>query len=138
MTDADAKNLIRRFVQEVQSDGRLELLDHYMAPTFTDHSALPGFAPDREGVRQLFGALRAAFPDLQVTIHDQVAESGRVVTRKSFTGTHDGEFMGIPASGNSIDFEVIDILQVNDDQITDHWMVGDMLRLMQQVGAPPA
>jgi predicted SnoaL-like aldol condensation-catalyzing enzyme len=138
VNDQSAKQLVRRFVEDVQGGGRLELLDRYIAPDFTDHDPLPGFTPDRDGVRQLFGALRAAFPDLQVAIHDQVAEGDRVATRKSFTGTHGGEFMGMAPTGNPINFEVIDILRVSDGRITDHWLVGDMLALMQQLAAAPA
>ncbi len=100
-------------------------------------SALFGLPPTREGVKQLFTALRTAFPDLHATIHDQIAEGNRVVTRKTFYGTHQGELLGIPATGKQVAFEVIDILQLAGGKITDHWNVVDQLGLMQQLGVIP-
>jgi predicted ester cyclase len=79
-----------------------------------------------------------AFPDLHVVIHDQVAEGDRVVTRKTFHGTHQGDLIGIPATGRSVAFDVIDILRVQNGKITDHWNVVDQLGLMHQIGAIPA
>lgn len=138
MQAEENKTFVRRFFDEVQTQGQLERIDDYVAEDFVDHSALPGFESTREGVRQLFAALRNAFPDLRVTVHDQVADDERVVSRKSFTGTHRGEFMGLPPTGNAVEFEVIDILRIVDGRITDHWVVGEFHRLMQQVGAAPA
>jgi predicted ester cyclase len=80
----------------------------------------------------------SAFPDLHVTIHDQVAEGNKVVSRKTFHGTHQGELMGSPATGKQVAFDVIDILQLADGKITDHWVVVDQLGLMQQIGVIPA
>ena len=59
------------------------------------------------------------------------------MTHKTFQGTHQGAFMGIPATGKQVAFDVIDILTVADGKITEHWTVGDMLSLMQQLGAVP-
>lgn len=138
MQAEENRALVRRFVEEVQSGGRHDLIDEYLDAGFVDHSAMSGFEPTREGVRQLVTAFRTAFPDLQFTIQDQVADGNRVVTRKTLTGVHRGEFMGIPATGSRIEVEVIDVLRVDDGRITDHWMNGDFLGLMQQLGAVPA
>jgi predicted ester cyclase len=86
----------------------------------------------------LFGALFEAFPDLRAEIHDQVEEADKVVTRKTFHGTHEGEFMGIPARGRSVAWEVIDIVRVIDNKMVEHWNVVDALSPMQQLGAIPA
>jgi steroid delta-isomerase-like uncharacterized protein len=80
----------------------------------------------------------AAFPDLQVTIHDQIAEGNTVVTRKTYQGTQLGAFMGLPPSGKRMSVEVIDILRIVDGKITEHWVVGDELGMLQQLGALPA
>lgn len=137
MSIEDNKAIVRRFVEEAQSQGNIGAVDQFLSTNFVDHSALFGLPPTREGVKQLFTALRTAFPDLHVTIHDQIAEGNRVVTRKTFYGTHQGELLGIPATGKQVAFDVIDILQLAGWKITDHWNVVDQLGLMQQLGVIP-
>jgi steroid delta-isomerase-like uncharacterized protein len=132
------KALVRRFVEEAQSRGNIEAVDEFLAEDFVDHSAFPGLSPNREGVKQLFAALHAAFADFRVTIHQQVAEGSKVVTRKTLHGTHRGEFMGVPPTGKQVAFDVIDILYVEGGRITDHWTEVDLLGLMQQLGVVPA
>jgi steroid delta-isomerase-like uncharacterized protein len=127
------KTLVRRLVDEAQTEGRLEVVDELLADDFVDHSPLPGLPANRDGIRILFGALRAAFPDLRVTIDEQVAEGEKVVTRKTFRGTHGGEFLGAPASGRAVAFEVIDILSVRDGKIAEHRVVFDQLGLREQL-----
>lgn len=132
------KAIVRAFVEEAQGKGNLAVIDQYLAPDFVDHSALPGIPPSREGVRILFAALRAAFPDLQVNIRQQVAEGEQVMTHKTFTATHRGEFLGVPATGRNVSFDVIDILRVVDGRLTEHTMVFDQFGLLKQLGAIPS
>lgn len=134
MSPEENKALVRRLVDEAQSQGNIGVVDELLADGFVDHSALPGFSPDRDGVKQLFAMFRAAFPDFRAVIHDQIAEGDKVVTRKTFHGTHEGAFFGIPATGKLVTIELIDILRVADGKITDHWNVVDQLGLMQQLG----
>lgn len=137
MSAEEDKAIVRRLVDEAQSRGNLEVVNEILAEGFVDHSAFPGFSPDREGVKQLFAALRAAFEGFHATIHQQVAEGGKVVTRKTFHGTHRGEFMGVPPTGRAVEIKVIDILYVEGGRITDHWTQVDLLGLMQQLGVVP-
>ncbi len=76
--------MTRHFVEEAQSRGNIGTVDQFLTADFVDHGALFGLPPTFEGVKQLFTALRTAFPDLHATIHDQVAEGDKVVTRKTF------------------------------------------------------
>lgn len=138
MSTEENKALVRRFVEEAQSRGDISAVDQFLTPDFVDHSALLGLPPTREGVKQLFTMLRTALPDLHATIHDQVAEGNKVVTRKTLSGTHQGELMGIPATGKQVAIEVIDILQIAGGKITHHWTVVDQLAMMQQLGVIPA
>ncbi len=73
--------------------------------------------------------LQAAFPDIESVIHDQIAEGDMVVTRKTFRGTHVGDFMGIPATGKPVVIDAIDILRIADGQLAEHWTLVDMLGL---------
>ena len=133
MSPEENKAVVSRFVDEAQNKGRLDAVDEYLADDFVDHSALPGFTPDRNGVKQLFAMFRMAFPDFRAVVHDQLADGDKVVTRKTFHGTHKGEFLGIPATGKEVTIEVTDILRVVGGKITDHWNVVDLLGLMRQL-----
>lgn len=129
------KVLIRRLVDEGQSQGNLSVVDELLADDFVDHTPFPGVPPTREGVKMLFGYLRSVFPDLQVRIHEQIAEGEKVMTRKTFEGTHRGEFMGVPSTGRSVAFEVVDIMTVRDGRIAEHRVVYDPLAIQQQLSA---
>ena len=132
------KAIVCRMVEELQSGHNLDVVDELFAVDFVDHSVPPGLPPSREGVKMQFAMFFSAFPDLHVVIHDQVAEGDRVVTRKTFHGTHQGDLFGIPPTDRSVAFDVIDILCVRDGKIVDHWNVVDQLGLMRQIGVIPA
>jgi steroid delta-isomerase-like uncharacterized protein len=134
----DNEAVVRRFVDEYQTGGDERVAEAILADDFVDHSPFGPFSPDRDGVKQLFAALRAAFPDLRAEIEDQFSQGDKVVTRKTFHGTNDGEFMGMPPTGKQVSFDVIDILRLRDGQFVDHWNVVDAMGLMQQLGALPA
>jgi predicted SnoaL-like aldol condensation-catalyzing enzyme len=135
-TNASAA-VVRRFVDEYQGTGNEEVALELLAPDFVDRSPFGPFSPDREGVLGLFRMLRGGFPDLHAEIHDQLVDGDKVVTRKTFHGTHKGEFMGIAPTGREVAWDVIDIVRVHDDLMVEHWNVVDALALMTQLGAVP-
>jgi predicted ester cyclase len=100
MSAEENKALVRRFVDGVQSQGNIDALDDLCSTEFVNHSAPPGVPSNREGVKKLTAMFRQAFPDSYFTIEDMVAEGDKVATRKTFHGTHQGEFMGIPQPAN--------------------------------------
>ena len=138
MSLAENKSIVRRVVEEAQSRGDMRVVDELFSPDFVDHNALPGVPATRAGVKLVFSMFRAAFPDLRATIHQQIAEEDLVTTRKTLSGTHQGDFLGLPPTGKHVDIAVIDILRVSNGQITDHWNIVDQLGVMQQLGAIPA
>jgi steroid delta-isomerase-like uncharacterized protein len=125
------KALVRLLVEELQVKHDLSAIDRYCSPSFIDHDD----ESDREGAKAFFEMFFAAFPDLTAEIHDQVAEGDRVATRKTFRGTHKGEFFGVPASDRRINVQVIDIQRIVDGKVTDHWSAMDTVAVMQQIGA---
>ncbi len=129
------KALVRRLVDEGQSRGNLAVVDELLADDFIDYSPFPGVPPTRDGVKMLFGYLRSVFPDLVVRIDEQIADDSKVVTRKTFAGTHRGEFMGVASTGRTISFEVIDILTVRGGKIAEHRVVFDQLAIREQLSA---
>lgn len=134
MTTETNKALARRLFEAVNR-GELAVFDEILAPGFATHEELPpGIPSGREGARQLFSLLRGAFPDLRATIEDEIAEGDRVVVRATFSGTHRGEFMGLPATDRRMAYAVVDIFRVVDGEVVEHWGVSDMLGLMQKLG----
>ncbi len=129
------KRIIRRFVEEVQNGGDLTVLDEIAAADYVNHTAPPGVPPDREGLKQLTATFRRAFPDGRMAIEDLVAEGDRVVTRKTFRGTHRGELMGIPPTGRAVAIQLIDIVRLADGKAVESWSAADDLGMLQQLGA---
>jgi steroid delta-isomerase-like uncharacterized protein len=108
-----------------------------MADDMVEHERFPGLEPNKEGVKQLFAIYRSAFPDLRMEAHETVTEGDLVCARITTTGTHRGEFMGIPATGRQIEVETIDMARIRDGQCIEHWGVTDSMTMMQQLGALP-
>jgi steroid delta-isomerase-like uncharacterized protein len=139
MSTEQNKALARQMVEEVFNRGDLSRADDFLAPDFVEREELPpGIPRDREGVKQLTAMLHSAFPDFEATIDDIVAEGDKVVIRQTWRGTHKGEFMGIPPTGRSVSFGVIDIIRIAGGKGVEHWGLMDRMSLMQQLGAIPA
>src|SRR5437867_980224 len=136
MSEAN-KALIRRLVEEVQNQHNVAAMDEFFAPSFVNYDIIAGLPDTLEGSKQLHRMLFTAFPDLKMTIHDQAAEGDKVWTRKTATGTHQGELFGIPATGKQVSWKIIDIMTIRNGKVTEHWVVADVMSLMQQLGAVP-
>jgi steroid delta-isomerase-like uncharacterized protein len=134
LTEA-AKAVVRQNTEEVQGKGNFDLFEELFADDFVDHTTQPGTTPDKAGVRKLYTYMREAFPDFHAEIHWQLADGDRVTTYKTYYGTHDGPFLGIAPTHRKIHFESVDVMQVRNGKITDHWGVGNLLSLLQQIGA---
>ncbi len=138
MSAQENKALVRRFVDEVQSGGNIDAIDELCSPEFVNHSAPPGVPSNTEGVKQVTAMFRQAFPDSYFTVEDMIAEGDKVATRKTFHGTHQGEFMGIPPTGKQVTFTGIHIFRIAGGKVAEHWLEVDTLGLLQQLGAIPA
>ena len=136
MSEAN-KALIRRLVEEIQNQHNVNAFDEFFAPSFVNYDPLPGLPGTLEGAKQLHQMLFAAFPDLKMTIHDQAAEGDKVWTHKTASGMHQGELLGIPATGKHVSWKIIDIMSIENGKVTEHWVVADVMSLMQQLGAIP-
>ena len=139
MSTEQNKALARQMVEEIFNRGNISRADEFLAPDFVEREELPpGIPRDREGVKQLTVLLRSAFPDFKATIEDLVAEGDKVVLRMTWTGTHKGEFMGMPPTGKSISFEEIAIMRFAEGKNVEFWGQADNMAMMQQLGAMPA
>lgn len=135
---SDYKAVTQEMFRAIAAGGDVdEAVDKYMAKDFIEHEGLPGMDNTRDTPRQLFKMMHTALTDFHVDVHDLLQEGDKVVARVSFVGTHTGDFMGVPASGNPVDISAIDILQFRGDQCVAHWGVMDMAGAMAQMGAWP-
>ncbi|WP_157467116.1 ester cyclase [Frankia sp. QA3] len=125
---------MRSFVERVQVQGRADLIGEFIHADFRNHTAGPTQSPDRDGVRTLTEALHAAFSDLQVELLHCIGEGDLVSTHKMFRGRHTGEWFGVPASGNPVEFAVMDLVRYRDGLMFEHWAVVDALTLLRQTG----
>ena len=134
MDHAAAMTRLYDLINAGDIDGFGELL----AEDFVEHEELPGLEPSKEGVKNLFHMYRAAFPDLRMETQDVLVSGDKAVARVRATGTHQGEFLGMAATGKSVDVQLIDITRFGDDGLArEHWGVFDAMALMQQLGALP-
>jgi predicted ester cyclase len=134
---AAAMAVVRRNTMEVQGGGDWELFDDLFDDGFVDHTPQPGMTADKAGVRKLYGSMREAFPDFRAEIGWQAADGNLVTTYKVYYGTQRGSVLGVAPTGREVHFETVDAMRVRDGKITDHWGVGNLFSLMQQLGALP-
>ena len=128
-----------RRLYELINAGDIDGFGEHVAEDFVEHEETAGFEPSKAGVLEMFRMYRAAFPDLRMEAEDVLASGDKVVARARVTGTHQGEFMGMPATGRSVDIQLIDIIRFGDDGLAhEHWGILDALGMMQQLGAIPA
>jgi steroid delta-isomerase-like uncharacterized protein len=129
---------IRR-LYELLSAGDVDGFADRLSDEFVEHEDVPGFEPSKAGVTEMFRMYRAAFPDMRMDAEDVLVSGDKAVARVRVTGTHQGEFMGMPATGSSVDIQLIDITRFGADGLArEHWGVTDALTMMQQLGAIPA
>jgi steroid delta-isomerase-like uncharacterized protein len=132
----DQKAFVQAMFDSMAGDVDVDaMVDRFMAEDFVEHEVIPGMDNTRETPRQLFRMMVQAFPDFRATVHQLLQDGDKVVARVTFSGTHEGEFMGVPASGNPVEWSAIDIIEVRGDKAVAHWGVMDMASAMAQMGA---
>jgi predicted ester cyclase len=133
----ELKELARR-AYAIMSGGDLNELDEMMVPGFVDHNPEPDQAPGAEGVKEAFRRMRSGFPDLKMAPEAIHTDGDTVIARVRMTGTHNGEYFGVPPTGKSVDITGIDIVRIEEGKAVERWGVFDGLTLMQQLGQVPA
>src|SRR5947209_1588454 len=134
MSVEENKALVRRFFDAF---GRNDFaaLQAVTSQDVVYHAAPPGLSAGSEGYRELMAMYISAYPDIQLTLDDMIAEGDKVVTRFTARGTHRGEFMGIEPTGTQITVGGISIIRVAGNKVTEEWDQLDMLGGLQQLGA---
>jgi len=128
------KTLVWRLFEEVINTGDLNRADALVDRDFVEHNPAPGQGTGLDGFKLLMAMLRAAFPDLRITIDELVAEDDKVSVRLTARGTHEGTFAGVPATGNRVAWEGISMLRISEGRIAERWFHADTAGLMRQLG----
>jgi steroid delta-isomerase-like uncharacterized protein len=134
MSNADT---MRQFYDRVNA-GDIDGFAALIADDMIEHEKVEGLPQTKEGVVEFFKMFGAAFSDLRLDAEDMIVSGDKAWARVRITGTNDGEFMGMPATGKSVDFQAVDMVRFNDDGIAaEHWGVTDTMTMMQQLGVVP-
>jgi steroid delta-isomerase-like uncharacterized protein len=113
-------------------------VDAFVAPNIIDHSLPPGAPGEIEGVRQTITMFLTAFPDLNLTLEDIIAEGDKVVVRWTMRGTHQGASLGMPPTGKQFTLPGISLLRLDGGMAAETWVSYDQLAMLQQLGLAPA
>jgi steroid delta-isomerase-like uncharacterized protein len=136
MSDAN-KSVSRRLVEEAFNQGKYDVIEVLIVPTFVNHDPATGDVTGVDGVRQNIDGYRSAFPDLKITIEEQLAEGDLVATRWTAKGTHKGELMGIAPTGKEATVTGLTLDRIKDGKIVESWNNWDTFGLMRQLGVIP-
>lgn len=131
------KAIMRRFWDELFTQGNTEVADEIVGADYLNHDPAPGEQPGRAGLAAFVAHMHAGFPDGRFEVERFVVEGDTVVTRWRATGTHHGAFMGIPATGRAVNITGVAIHRIADGRIVESWGNWDMLGLLQQLGVLP-
>jgi steroid delta-isomerase-like uncharacterized protein len=133
----EGKDAASAFYYDAWDRRNPDLVDRIFAPGFVNHNPITGQQPGREGIKQWIRSFYQAFPDGSISIDLQIAEADRVVTRYSWRGTHQGQFLGIPATGKPVEVTGIGIFRVQNGQIQEGWGFWEQAGLLLQLGKLP-
>lgn len=136
---ADNKAIVRQLYEEVWNKRRLELVDEIISPSHALHDPnLSGSAVGPEAYKRQVTRFITAFPDLHFTVEDIVGEKEKLAVAWTISGTHKGEFMGVPATNKKVSVDGITINHIADAKIMDSYVSWDAWGMMQQLGVVPA
>ncbi len=138
MAAVENKAVIRAFVEDVINRGRLERADDLVAKDFVELDPLPGQQQGREGLKEIIGVIRTAFPDIHWVMEEMVAEGELVFSRFTWSGTHRGTLFGIPATGKRVTVAGMVLDRVVEGTMVESRILMNNMALMQQLGVIPS
>jgi steroid delta-isomerase-like uncharacterized protein len=135
----EMKDFVIRWVEEFFNNHDVDAADKFISQDYVGHfNGLTEPVRGLESMKKMAGEYLKAFPDLHILIEDIIVEDDRVAATYHWTGTHQGDFMGIPATGKCVSVDGMDMVRLKDGKIVEEWNREDNLGLMQQLGAVPA
>ena len=133
----DNSIIVRRFLDLVLNKDQIGSAGQFFWEDMVEQVPLPGQGPGLGGLKDALRGMRAAFPDMHWTVEEQIAEGDKVATRFEWTGTHRGEFLGVPATGRAVKVWGVVIDRLEGGKIKDTRIIMDSLGLMTQLGVFP-
>jgi predicted ester cyclase len=137
MSEAN-KARIREFIDRVLTAGEIDATGDYFHADVVEEVPLPGQGPGLHGFKETLSRVRRAFPDLQWRVEEQIAEDNKVLTRFLWSGTHQGEFLGIPPTNRVVRVWGMVIDRFEGRKVKSTRILLDTLSMMQQLGVVPA
>lgn len=134
MSDRNVQ-LLNDYVQAVWDEGNPDAVERFASEGFRRHGSPLAEPLDRAQQVERLRGFRSAFPDVQIEVEDVVTDDEHIAFRSTMTGTHLGEFMGIPPTGRHVTVRLVDIIRVEDGKFAEQWGGPDMLDLLRQLGA---
>lgn len=131
----DNCSIVRRFIEETINHGQIHGATQFVWEDVVEQVPFPGQGPGVEGLKDVLRGMRNAFPDLNFSVEEQMAEGDKVLTRFEWTGTHRGEFLGVSATGRSVKVWGMVIDRLLNGRIKETRIIMDIFGLMMQLGA---
>jgi steroid delta-isomerase-like uncharacterized protein len=128
------KKFMAHFIDEVINARNIDAIDNLVAENFIEHIPFPGQGPGREGLKFAIQSMFKGFPDMHWTVLEQISEGEKVVTRFTLTGTHEGNFMGIPPTNKRVEVWGVVIDVVKDNIFSESRIIMDNISLLKQLG----
>ncbi|MFP5260349.1 MAG: ester cyclase [Blastocatellia bacterium] len=134
MSEEHNIKIVRGWVKNVfNRQSQVDVPDYKARNNYKTHTPFPGTTPDVPGFLNAFNTVLAAFPDFQFDIDEIIAKENIVVVRGTWTGTHKGDYMGIPPTGKKVAVTRLDMLKVENGMIVEHWGFGDDWNKIRQL-----
>ena len=136
MSATENEKLVKDMFERAINERDETVFDEFVDPNYMNYD-MPMAEPGPSGLRALMGGFFVAFPDMRIVVEQTVGEGDLVCTRGYFEGTHDGDFMGVAATGTKVNVKYMDMWRLSDGKAIENWVRLDMLGLMQQLGVAP-
>jgi C-1 hydroxylase len=134
MSTVENKALVSDLI-EAWNRGDIDAMAQLWGPGMVHHGR--NSKADSHATAAAMSGFQEAFPDLRMDVESLVAEDDLVATRLTIRGTHTGEYMGIPATGQRIQCQLMGQLRVRDGAVVEHWGVADTMQILLQLGLLP-
>ena len=135
MATDDRKTIVRRYIEEAVNTGNVDILDEFISPNYTETLDPNGNTPGVEAARQHILGVRQTFPDLHLTIEQQISEGDWVVTCVTARGTHLGSWLDMKPTGRKVEITAVNVDKVVDGLIVEHGGAANMFEALFEVGA---
>ena len=130
------KAIMQQFIDGMNAQDA-SFVERFVAPNYVEHDPMPDQAPGAQGLQDMMQMFYAGFPDMKGTVNQIISEGDVVSVALTTTGTHNGDFMGIPATGKKISITEVHMVRIADGKMVEHWGLADGMTMMQQLGVMP-